>query len=178
MRGLGLQDVVRGIAAMKLDKEGKKLGLKMDEMGKKFGVKMDEVGKKIDAKIAVGEIKSGLREMKRASCNGGRAIGKEEKKAVKRELKGLKKDLKRQLKEVKRKRKELKREGRDRRREGKRHDKDGERCGERWSRGRACTEQRAWVADDIDRADTEGQVSGVTQTQDADDFELRKDVKS
>jgi hypothetical protein len=177
VRGLGLQEVIRGIAAAKLDKEGRKFGLKMDEVGRKFGFKMDEVGKKIDAKIAVKELKTGFREMRRENGKGGRGIGKDEKRAVKSELKGLKKDLKAQMKEFKREKRSIKREKRDRRRDEKRSSREEGRRGERRSRGCEHKEQREWNTDGVARADTEGQVTGVTQPRDTKEFE-KTDVKS
>jgi hypothetical protein len=54
LRELGLQDVIRGIAAVRLEHEQRK-----------FGSNTDEMGKKIDAKIAVKELKTGFKDMKR-----------------------------------------------------------------------------------------------------------------
>jgi len=150
----------------------------MDDMGKKIGFRMEEIGRKIDAKIAVKQLKSGLREMKRENGNSGRGISKDEKKAVKRELKGLKKDLKAQIREVKRERKELKREERCRRRDRRRHGRDGGRRSERRSRGCGGTEREEEDEEGAARADMEGQVTGVTPIQDANPVERGNDVKS
>lgn len=94
VQGLGLQAIISGIAAAKLGKEGEKFGLKMEQMAQKFGANMENVGNKIDAKLAIKELKEGLKEMKRENPTGW-----------KKELKGFKKDFKQQMKEVKRERK-------------------------------------------------------------------------
>jgi hypothetical protein len=175
---LKLEDVIRGVAAVRLGKEGEKVGAKMDDMGKKIGFRIEEIGRKIDAKIAVKQLKSGLREMKRENGNGGRWISRDEKKAVKRELKGLKKDLKEQMREVKREKKELRREERDRRRDRRRHGRDGGRRSERRSRGCEGTEWGEEDGEGVARADMEGQVSGVTPIQDTNPVERGNDMKS
>jgi hypothetical protein len=175
---LKLEDVIRGIAAVRLGKEGEKFGAKMDDMGKKIGLKMEEIGRKVDTKIAVKQLKSGLREMKREHGNGERWISRDEKKAVKRELKGLKKDLKQQMREVKREKKELRREERDRRRDRRRHGRDGGWCNERRSRGCEGTEWGEEDGEGATRVDMEGQVSGVTPLQDTNPVEWGNDVKS
>jgi hypothetical protein len=157
---LKLEDVIRGIAAVRLGKEGEKFGAKMDDMGKKIGFKMEEIGRKIDTKIAVKQLKSGLREMKRENGNGGGWVSRDEKKAVKRELKVLK------------------REERDRRRDRRRHGRDGGRCSERRSRGCEGTEWGEEDGEDATRVDMEAQVSGVTPLQDTNPVERGNDVKS
>ena len=149
----------------------------MDDMGKKIGFRVEEIGRKIDAKIAVKQLKTGLREMKRENGNSGRGISKDEKKAVKRELKGLKKDLKDQMREVKRERRELKREERCRRRDRRRHGRDGGRRSERRSRGCEGTERGEEDGEGASRADIEGQVTGVTPIQDTNPVEWGGDVK-
>ena len=147
----------------------------MDDMGKKIGVRVEEIGRKIDAKIAVKQLKSGLREMKRQNGNGEKWISRDDKKAVKRELKGLKKDLKEQMREVKREKKELRREEKDRRRDRRRHGRDGGRRSERRSRGCEGTEEGEEGAA---RADMEGQITGVTPIQDTNPVEWENDAKS
>jgi hypothetical protein len=175
---LKLEDVIRGVAAVRFGKEGEKFGAKMDDMGKKIGFRMEEIGRKIDAKIAVKQLKSGLREMKRENGNSGRGISKDEKKAVKRELKGLKKDLKEQMREVKREKKELRREERDRRRDRRRHGRDGGWHSERRGRGCEGTERGDEDREGAARADMEGQVTGVTSIQDTNPIKRGNDVKS
>lgn len=138
----------------------------MDEMGKKFGVRMENVGNKAEAKIAVKDLKAGLREMKRE--NG--KIGKHEKKEVKRAMKGLKKDLKEQFKETMRNEKA-------RRKEGKRNGMDGGRCGERRTRGGEVSEQRRWDTEGVARGDMGQQVTGLTEVHDMDPYRPRDDMK-
>lgn len=140
--------------------------MKMDQMGRKLSVSMDNVGNKIDAKLAVKELKTGLKEMKRENPAGW-----------KKELKGLKHDLKQQMREVKRESKRLKREARYHRRDARRNYPDGARCGERRTRGCEGTEYRDWDAGGV-RPD--GQVTGVTQTQtqDPNHLESAKGLKA
>jgi hypothetical protein len=193
---LKLEDVIRGVAAVGLGKEGEKSRAKMDDMGKKAGFRMEEIERKVDAKVAVKQLKSGLREMKRENGNGGRWIPKDEKKAVKRELKGLKKDLKEQRREVKRdlkglkkdlkeqrrevkrEKKELRREERDRKRDRRRHGGDGGRRDERIGRGCDGTERGEEDRKGAARAGMEGQVTGVTSIQDTNPVEWGNDVKN
>jgi hypothetical protein len=152
--------------------------VKLEHEQRKFGSNTDDMGKKIDAKIAIKELKAGLKEMKRENGLGGSKIGKDEKKAVKKELKGLKNDLKAQMKEVRRERRGLKREERDRRREFERSIRDGrrrcERRGTRWEG----IEEQDWNRDSIPRPDIEGQVTGITATHDATYPEPGKDVQT
>lgn len=139
----------------------------MDQMAQRFGFKMENIGNKIDAKLAVQELKTGLKEMKRENPAGW-----------KKELKGFKKDLKQQMKEIKRDKKGAKREAKERRRERKRNERDQGRCGERRARGREDAEGREWNGDGVARADARGQVTGVAQTHDLDRAESGKAVKT
>jgi hypothetical protein len=139
----------------------------MDQMAQKFGFKMENIGNKIDAKLAVQELKTGLKEMKRENSAGW-----------KKELKGFKKDLKQQMKEIKREKKGAKREAKERRRERKRNERDQGRCGGRRARGREDAEGREWNGDGVARADAGGQVTGVAQTHDLDRVESGKAVKT
>jgi hypothetical protein len=61
VRGLGLQDAIRGIAAVRLEHQQRK-----------FALNTDGIGKKIDVKIAVKELKAGFKDMKWENGLGSR----------------------------------------------------------------------------------------------------------